>query len=591
MGSDSEALLEECLAACKAAAAVVAAAPADGEGQTEGSLLCQSVVASMGESVVYTLSDYHHTLNTPGASLSKMDGLLQILQGLSPGQDRLVELVRGMVSSSVARELQRLVDKHPTTTANSLLAVAQGLVGIIKMDDEQFVPVLEAYLPDPWRVTAETLHSEFGVTLRGFFEAEKNLQLDTIPCTMADFCDRLDSALLRRMEEPFLGELRLVPVDNLEGSPEPPGSWDVMGAVQDALVAWVDKTTSVLPQWSRNAIAKETWMPSKNEGGSQIADSCQDILRMLHTNQEQLFALGLRLPAEILAVVADAQAQCVREFCSSAVAGLEWERFVPPVPQLTRFKETNISKAQRKEHSAATASSMSARPSQPEGDGAPELVPPIPALKDWHTSAPQTSYLCTVPSPQLTKAGSFDGAITDCANMPAAQITLRLNTLAHLKDCIPDFMEEIRQKWRPYGSLEAAAASPASVGPLFENAFEALEHAMDRVLQFISAKVVFVDLRVNIFGNLYRWDVRQSRMRQVLGRLDDVIYDIVSRVEEDDLQNRCAVHILRGCVQGVLRVLLDGGEPRVFASHDAALIQDDIDSHLKVHTFPWPNEG
>jgi len=52
-------------------------------------------------------------------------------------------------------------------------------------------------------------------------------------------------------------------------------------------------------------------------------------------------------------------------------------------------------------------------------------------------------------------------------------------------------------------------------------------------------------------------------------------------VEEDDLQNRCAVHILRGCVQGVLRVLLDGGEPRVFASHDAALIQDDIDSHLK----------
>ena len=53
-------------------------------------------------------------------------------------------------------------------------------------------------------------------------------------------------------------------------------------------------------------------------------------------------------------------------------------------------------------------------------------------------------------------------------------------------------------------------------------------------------------------------------------------------MEDDDLQNTCALHILRGCVQAILRVLLDGGEPRVFASHDAKLIESDIDSHLKV---------
>mmetsp|Transcript_27716 Transcript_27716/g.78388 ORF Transcript_27716/g.78388 Transcript_27716/m.78388 type:complete len:146 (-) Transcript_27716:459-896(-) len=139
--------------------------------------------------------------------------------------------------------------------------------------------------------------------------------------------------------------------------------------------------------------------------------------------------------------------------------------------------------------------------------------------------------------------------------------------------------------------IEPAKAAVQCGAPLAAASSQVLTPSSPLPLAGPLCQVVFVDLRVNIFGNLYRWDVRQSRMRQVLGRLDDVIYDIVSRVEEDDLQNRCAVHILRGCVQGVLRVLLDGGEPRVFASHDAALIQDDIDSHLKVHTFPWPNEG
>lgn len=42
-------------------------------------------------------------------------------------------------------------------------------------------------------------------------------------------------------------------------------------------------------------------------------------------------------------------------------------------------------------------------------------------------------------------------------------------------------------------------------------------------------QIIYINLRSDFFGRLYRWNARDARMGQVLARLDDVMYDIVSK--------------------------------------------------------------
>jgi hypothetical protein len=58
------------------------------------------------------------------------------------------------------------------------------------------------------------------------------------------------------------------------------------------------------------------------------------------------------------------------------------------------------------------------------------------------------------------------------------------------------------------------------------------------------------------------------------------------QVESEEVQGRVALQLLRECVQVLLRVLLDGGQARVFAESDAGMIEEDVERHLMVSAAP-----
>jgi len=57
-------------------------------------------------------------------------------------------------------------------------------------------------------------------------------------------------------------------------------------------------------------------------------------------------------------------------------------------------------------------------------------------------------------------------------------------------------------------------------------------------------QIIYANLRHDIFGRLYRWDVKQRRIEPILERLDALLGDVISEVGSSELALFCLLQLV-----------------------------------------------
>ncbi|KAJ4847354.1 Protein unc-13 [Turnera subulata] len=110
----------------------------------------------------------------------------------------------------------------------------------------------------------------------------------------------------------------------------------------------------------------------------------------------------------------------------------------------------------------------------------------------------------------------------------------------------------------------------------FDGSRKDINAAIDRISEFTGTKIIFWDLREPFIENLYKPTVSQSRMESLIEPLDNELNQLCSIIVEP-LRDRIVTSLLQASMDGLLRVLLDGGSSRVFFVADTKLLEEDLE--------------
>lgn len=160
---------------------------------------------------------------------------------------------------------------------------------------------------------------------------------------------------------------------------------------------------------------------------------------------------------------------------------------------------------------------------------------------------------------------------------------MQLNTLHYALSHLSKLEDSISERWlkKPHGdkfvkrSLDDKSRS-FNQRNAFEGTRKDINAAIDRICEYTGTKIVFWELREPFIENLYKPRVSQSRLEAVIEPLDLALNQLCSIIMET-LRDRLVTSLLQASIDGLLRVLLDGGPSRVFFPSDAKLFEEDLD--------------
>lgn len=82
-------------------------------------------------------------------------------------------------------------------------------------------------------------------------------------------------------------------------------------------------------------------------------------------------------------------------------------------------------------------------------------------------------------------------------------------------------------------------------------------------------------MRESFIDSLYKGSVSSSRIDKVVHGLDPVLGELVETIVEP-LRDQIVMGLLQASLNGLLRVMLDGGPSRAFSQSDADVLEEDL---------------
>nr|GMD37582.1 protein unc-13 homolog [Ipomoea batatas] len=104
----------------------------------------------------------------------------------------------------------------------------------------------------------------------------------------------------------------------------------------------------------------------------------------------------------------------------------------------------------------------------------------------------------------------------------------------------------------------------------FDGSRKDINADIDQICEFTGTKIIFWDLREPFINNLYKPTAAQSRFEALMDTLDTVLSELCSVIMEP-LRDRVVTGLLQASLDGLLRVILDGGPSRIFYASDATV--------------------
>ncbi|CAN4108506.1 unnamed protein product [Withania somnifera] len=438
------------------------------------------------------------------------------------------EQIEFYVTSSIKNAFTRIIQDveaiSHATNEHPLELLAEHTKKLLQRDNTIYMPILSKRHQNAAAVSASILHKLYGIKLRPFLDNAEHLTEDTIAVFPA--ADSLEhyimqvivSACADGTSDAYCRKLNLFKIETVSGT---------------LVLRWVNSQLARILNWVDRAIQQERWIPvsPQQRHGSSIVE----VYRIVEETVDQFFALKVPMrPGELGSLFRgiDNAFQVYAKTILDKIANKE--DVVPPVPILTRYSREHGIKAFVKKELKDTR------------------IPDV--LKSVEIDVVATSTLC-----------------------------VQLNSLHYAISQLNKLEDNIWERWtrkKHHDKLIKNPAEDTAKGLQKKDSFDGsrkdINAAIDRVCEFTGTKIIFCDLREPFIENLYKPSVSQSRLESVMEPLDMVLNQLCDVIMEP-LRDRVVTGLLQASLDGLHRVLLDGGPSRIFSLGDAKLLEEDLE--------------
>ncbi|KAG7948554.1 hypothetical protein I3843_13G013900 [Carya illinoinensis] len=299
------------------------------------------------------------------------------------------------------------------------------------------------------------------------------------------------------------------------------------------VMRWVNSQLGRILGWVERAIQQERWEPisPQQRHGSSIVE----VYRIVEETVDQFFTLKVPMRSTELNSVFRGIDNAFQVYANHVIDKLaSKEDLIPPAPILTRYKkEAGIKAFVKKE------------------------------LFDHRLTDEKRS--------------------TDINVLTTPTLCVQLNTLHYAISQLNKLEDSIWERWTkkmPREKLKKKSIDEKSKSFIQKDAFDGsrkdINAAIDRICEFTGTKIIFWDLRDQFIDNLYKPRVGLSRLEALIEPLDAELSRLCNIIVEP-LRDRIVTSLLQASLEGLLRVLLDGGPSRLFSLADGKLLEEDLE--------------
>uniref|UniRef100_A0A0A0KRS3 MHD2 domain-containing protein n=1 Tax=Cucumis sativus TaxID=3659 RepID=A0A0A0KRS3_CUCSA len=415
------------------------------------------------------------------------------------------------------------VEKSETNHEHSLALLAEETKKLLKRDSSLFIPILSQRDTQATIVSASLLHKLYGYKLKPFLDGIEHLTEDVVSVfpaanSLEEYILTLITSACEEMgAEIHIRKLALYQIESISGT---------------LVLRWVNSQLGRILGWVERAIQQERWNPisPQQRHGSSIVE----VYRIVEETVDQFFSLQVPMRLTELNCLLRGIDNAFQVYANHVIENLaSKEDLIPPPPILTRYKKEAGIKAFVKKEKFDTKMSDERRSTE------------INVLT--------TPTLC-----------------------------VQLNTLYYAISQLNKLEDSIWDRWtskiskKNQKSMEEESKSGAKKKESFDGSRKDINIATDRICEFTGTKIVFWDLREPFIDGLYKPSVFHSRLEALIEPLDTELSKLCDIIVEP-LRDRIVTSLLQASLDGLLRVILDGGPLRVFSTSDSKLLEEDLE--------------
>lgn len=478
------------------------------------------------------LADYHLHFSEALAMMDNVVSISMVARRLlqeEPGSvmqhapvtdgDKIESYVSSSIKSAFLRILQDVETMSNATDEHPLALLGEETKKLLKKDATIFMPVLSQWHPQAIVVSASLLHKLYGSKLKPFLNSVEQLTEDVVLVFPA--ADSFEECVMDLItsssggqSDVSLKKLSPYKIETISGT---------------LVLRWVNSQLSRILGWVERAIQQERWEPvsMQQRHGSSIVE----VYRIVEETVDQFFALKIPMRSGEMNSLFRGIDNAFQVYAKHVVDNLaSKEDIIPPVPILTRYRrESGIKAFVKKELND-------------------------PRLPDMRKSR-------------------------DISVLTTPTLCVQLNTLYYAISHLNKLEDSIWERWTRkirHGISNKKPTEENSRKESFDGSRKDINAAIDRICEFTGTKIIFWDLREPFIENLYRPSVSESRLETLIEPLDVELNQLCDIIVEP-LRDRIVTSLLQASLDGLLRVLLDGGPSRLFIPSDARYLEEDLE--------------
>ncbi|KAH0981892.1 hypothetical protein GBA52_009069 [Prunus armeniaca] len=468
----------------------------------------------------------------------------------STDRDQIESYISSSIKNAFTRILQS-VEKSDSKHEHPLALLAEETKKLLKKDTTMFMPILSQRHPQATSVSASLLHRLYGNKLKPFLGVAEHLTEDVISVFPA--ADNLEQYIMELITSNCGEETADIYCRKLAPYQ--------IGSISGTLVMrWVNSQLGRILGWVERAVQQERWDPisPQQRHGSSIVE----VFRIVEETVDQFFDLKVPMRPTELSGLFRGVDNAFQVFANHVIDKLATkEDLIPPVPILTRYKkEVGIKAFVKKEL----------------------FDPRLPdERRSTEISVRTTPTLCV----QLNTLYYAISQLNKLEDSMWERWTRKKPSQKFTKKSIDEKSKSFTQKDTFDGSRKVINAAIDQICEFTGTRFvflddvkflEILDHLLIYQLFIAGTKIIFWDLREPFINNLYKPSVSLSRFEAVYEPLDTELSQLCAIIVEP-LRDRIVTSLLQATLDGLLRVVLDGGPSRIFSLGDAKLLEEDLE--------------
>ncbi|KAK7391643.1 hypothetical protein VNO78_20060 [Psophocarpus tetragonolobus] len=416
-----------------------------------------------------------------------------------------------------------------------LLQLAQEIEALLMQERHHFSPILKKWHSTAGAVAAIVLHTCYGKMLKQYVNEVTSLTTESVQALQR--AGKLEKVIVQMMVEDSSecedGGKTVI----TEMAP-----YDVDSVILSLLGRWIDESLLKGKECLQRAKEAETWNPkSKSES---YAQSATELMKLAATIVEEFFQVPISITEDLVQDLTDGLENLFLDYVKFVASCGSKQSYIPMLPPLTRCN--NDSKFSRLWRITA-----------PCNAGFDTQLQHINGRHEGHNPRPSTS------------RGTH-------------RLYVRLNTLHYLLNQIHSLEKTISMNPGIVPSNRLRFANNRkSCYSYFITVNLSILAACQHLSEITSYRLIFHDSNFVLYDSLYAGGVRRGQIRVALRILKQNL-TLMTTSLTDRAQPLAVKEVMKASYDAFLKILLAGGNSRVFNRYDHEVIREDFESLKRV---------